>query len=308
MIILFNESTRSWSNNELNDKTGAFFKRKDSPVFDMHCFIRAMKHLIPSNDVLSKLIKMKEPVILNNALTSLIYGKKDFNPFIIENKRVDNNTDIVLVTLNIGKRMLVNISKDFICLLENYSLDGELTFIAALNNKDKPLEIRIYDKHTKSDMIYTFSIVENNVGGITEVNGEEIEVTNKVRELLFSKKIVESKNGDKYTPFIVSNFRPNRPTHTIFTLRSEKNQLHQLHSKYSNETAFNIVEFNNMELPSIIEKIKGERFSAVTLFIDSEYLNNRAKKFYSKALSQLEHNFKLFFIMLNNGKILKLKY
>jgi len=258
---------------------------------------------------LLKFIKMKEPGILTSTPTSIIYGKKDFNPFIVESKN-EHNTDIMLITLNIGKRMLVNISKQFICLLENYSLEGELTIIASINKKDNPLEIKLYDKYTKSDIDYTFTIIEDSLisTDVDKSNGDEIEITNKINRLLFSKKIVESKNGDKYTPYIISNYRPNRPTHTILSMRSEVSILKSLHQKYSNTNAFNIVEFNNVELQYVIEELKAQRFNAVTLFVNSEYYNNRVKRTYSNALSQLEHHFKVFFIMLNNGQIIKQKY
>jgi len=310
MILLFNESPRPWeiNNNDFNERTGSFFKRKDSPVNDMHCFIRCMKEIVTplDSDTVSKLVKMKEPVILGDSekLTSLIHGKKDFNPFIIQSKN-NHNTDILLITLNVGKRMIVSISKDFISVLEHYLLDGELTLIVAVNKRSKPLEIRLYDKYTKSDVVYTVTINDEEIKDVVE--GTEI-ITEVVGKVVYSKKILDSKNEKEYRPYIISNFRPSRPTHTIFALKSDVNKLRELHPKFSNTSAFNIVEFNNIELPYIIKEIKAQRFNAVTLFVDSEYYNNRVKKFYSNALSLLEHDFKIFFIMLNNGNILKQKY
>ena len=299
MILLLNKSAKPWDV-EVLDKSASFSKTKDSRVRSVRSFIRTMPCFAMDKDLkeisLDHFVNMKEPEVISDIRgMNISYGRKQFSPFIVTTSNVFIS-DVILITLNLNSKILTGMSRENISVLGSYILAGELTIIVSINRKDVTLFLEFLDKDTK--MITEHALAISEVGEIY-YNEEEYDAPTTM---------FNSKGESLYIPYMLNNFRPSRPTYTILTMNErDRKRLIRLNERYDS-SAFNVINCTESDINNVVTELKQDRYSAVTLFVDSEYLNNVTKKKYSKALSILEHEFKTFYVLLNNNKITKIKY
>lgn len=297
MIGIYNETSTKWAGNKLNEKAVCISKVKEYKYKNRN--ERKSAHIITyatmfENDIEANLfeklktcIKMKDIVTLTDKTsTTLLFSKKDYNPFITERTR--NLKDIFLVSIDLRGRKVLSVSTENVFILEGYILGGEFTVIASVNSPDDCLKIKLYDSTKKKVELYVFG--KNAETGALFVNISD-----------------EPLAGDEEeTKYYFKKFRPAKPTHTIFVHKKDKEALLKVLPR---PELYNIVEITKMTLEEEVKKLLDQHYKAVTFFMDTDDVNDAtAKKIYRNFIIEISKRFRLYYEMLNTGKILKTKY
>ena len=151
MISIYNETKTPWGLKVIDNKVNCFFKEKTYTKKDENLtkkiknsiHILAYSTLFENQPDMTKLVSMSKPEVISDKNTTIIFSKKDFNPFITE--KAEPVKDIVLISIPLYGRKVVNISNENIFILEGFILSGELNLIASINDKSKKLGITLFD-------------------------------------------------------------------------------------------------------------------------------------------------------------------
>jgi len=293
MIGIYNGSKTPWATSKVSDKVLCLFKSKEYPkdgqVNKKSAHIIAYNTLFGSTldnaltSILNGYVNMKTMETLTDKSTTIIFSKKDYNPFVTE--RTKQLKDIFLITLSLRGKRVIDISNENTFLLEGFIMGGELTVIASLNNFENTLQIRLLDSVQAKVVVYTFRRDgENNKMGMTVHTVDAVE-------------------ADFEASFSMKKFRPSKPTHTIICYRKDKEQLLQV----VDTTVHNIVEISKTTMEQVIKQLKDENYKAVTLFVNDSEVNSVTKKIYGAAMVNLSKNFKTYYELINTGKVRKIK-
>jgi hypothetical protein len=194
--------------------------------------------------------------------------------------------DVFLISIDLKGRKVLDISNHNVFLLESFILGGELSMIASLNNFEDTLDIKLFDDARKKIVVYTFG---------RDVN------TNA----LYTKITVRDKiENEEELVFMPKRFRPAKVTYTIIVHSKDKEQL----QKVVDTQNHNVIEVTKNTMDTAIQQLIDENYKAVTLFMNVESIDETAKKIYGALMTKLSTKFKVFYEMLNNGKIIKIKY
>lgn len=219
---------------------------------------------------LKSLTRMKKPEILTDSHTTIDYSKKSFKPFIANKGKFEKN--LLLVSLDLRNKEVVEIHNQFTPILEYAHNEVELSLI--LNISDKPLIIVLKDNKRDNFIRYTFKM------------GREVEgLINLTKEYL-SKEEYEVKEEMK--PIL--KFRPKKPTYIV--LREEGEDISKI---IWAENRHQIIDVNPDNINNVIENLKSENYTAVTVC-------NRTKSILSSALD----NFKIVY-GISGENIIKFK-
>lgn len=291
MISIYNESRTPWGLKILNNKVNCFFKEKTYKRKNVEKIVKKSVHILAyttlfENELdMSKYVSMDAVEKLSDKNTTIIFSKKDFNPFITE--KAEPVKDILLLTISLKGRKIVDISNENIFILEGFILGGELNMIASINDLTKPLNITLYDETRDEYDVYSFS----------SENG------------LCKSSYKLNENNDDKKQFRLRTFRPARPTYTILTYPQDIEKLQTI-VDFNNH---NVVEINNKNINEVTDNLLDQNYKAVTLFIDSEQFDDNENKIYGGMIKNLFYkkngnkSFKIINLLLNTKRIIKRK-
>lgn len=296
MIGIYNNTDSAWSTNVLNEKVTCLFKEKVYERRGQEKPVKRSIHIISYTSLFDEglensiaQVNMTEPKVITDKNTTIIFSKKDFNPFITE--RPEHLKDILLLSLDLKGRKIIEISNENIFVLEGFILGGELSLIASLNNQENTLNIKLFDKVNNKIDVYTFG---------------------KSEDGFCVKQATEVPTGNEGTAeFMLKKFRPAKPTFTILTYSQDSENLQPL----VDANTHNIVEVSKKNMDEVVQSLHEEKYKAVTLFVNSNEFGDTEKKIYGALLKRLipfktekSIRFKVVYILLANGKVIKRKF
>lgn len=303
MIGIYNETTEKLDIKNLNGKVSRLGKTKVYNRFGKDTF-RSVG-LVVNNGVFKDKIDEVDQLLskeycnmfdvstLSDINTAVIFSQKDNNPYVAVAKRTTGVKDVLLISLRLQGKKIIDVYGVNCFNLEGYVWGGELTVIASLNNFDKELLIKLFDNETNEMVVYTFGRNEKECRfeldiSRTEVSGEEL-------------------TKCKSISFRFNKFRPARPTHTVLVYGKDREQLSKIVNMDDNR--HNIVVISkSCDINQAIKDLASNNVSAVTLFVNTDKIEDIDKKIYGDAMLNLQSNFKTYFEMLRNGSIIKVQY
>lgn len=214
------------------------------------------------------------------------FNRKTLRPFILDSKT--KKKDILLCSIQVRGRKLINISSQDTYLLEYYLFSGEFSFIATFNSPRSVFSISLLDSDTGTITEYTFRYTE-------AYDSIYADVTTYPAE-----------DGKDYGLHKIRRFRPNRPTHLILVLPEETEELYKIIDKTYHE----VVEINDETFESVVDKLKSEYYRAVTIFTNNKYGFRSAKDAndnYVGLCKKIESSFSIVYRLYGDKKVIKLR-
>jgi hypothetical protein len=293
MIGIYNETLTNWVAKEYNEKILNFSKAKEynrngkqvRGMVSIGTYSSNFTDVAPIISKLEHLTNMTEVGLVSNITTSVMFNRKDYSPFII-NKDISPK-DILLISLDLKAKKIVEISSENVFLLEGFLMGGELSIIATLNNKQSTLNVKLLDSDRDKVVTYTFSVdPEKNK---FYVDLDEMKADCKPEDIQFKLK----------------RFRPAKPTYAIITHTKDTQKLKSIVDPEKHY----IVEITKQNIDSVIEKLAGEeKYKAVTLFLNTDEVTDTTRRMYGSIITKLQEQFRIYYEMLNTNKIIKAKY
>ena len=283
MLVIYNENSTPWLRANINDKTSKFTATRTLPDNTVRYLDILISNELETPDM-GSFVEMTNCVVINDDNTSLQFKKKDLKPFITKSDRY--NTDIILINITLKGKIIKDISGDRSSVIGYLIAKGELFLIMSVRDGGSELpsfKVTLHDPHLVADTIYTFA--KDKVG--YTLNREDVQVDTVI---------------DKPT-FKINHFRPNKPTHVIFTAETAKTKMRNL---LKNSDKHEIIEYNNLnDLASKSENLKKTGYKAVTLFIEKDTFNGTEDTIYGRAFTTLKNNFKIVNVLTSTGKTLR---
>jgi hypothetical protein len=291
MISLYNETKSEWALEKIKGSSVRFIKTKErrEPLSDrvsrrivsIITYSQLFQDIEKMNEKLAGLKLTKQPVLLSEKSTSIVFNNKEFKPII--NERVHNSKNILLSSLFLGGKKVINVRNVNTFFLEFFMISAEFSFIASFNKPDAVLYVDLLDKKT-----------------------------NKVTEYKFSQKdgriVVETRDRDarinEDNNHVIRVFRPARPTSTILVHEKDRNEFEKL----THLSGYNVVEYTN--LSETMKALAAQNYKAVTLYSKS-ILNQETEEEqerYAIVTSQLTQAFQVVYKLHKCGRIHKIKY
>lgn len=302
MITIFNSTRYAWKIKIIEGKIACFYKDKiyNKKINDTEKKIKKSAHILAYTSLfpdkvpdLDTFVNMKTPQVLTDKNTTVIFSKKDFNPFVTEKNEPVKNILLVSVPIRKGYKVTDIFTED-VFILDGYILGGELTLIASFNSDKAKMKVTTFDPKTNHVSGYTFSASTDGIKVTTDINT----VTEEKKE--------EFKN---MKPFKLKVFRPAKPTYTILVYRQDKNKLQNV----IDVNKHNVVEITNKTSIDTIKNLLKENYKAVTIFVDAEEFGQTQQKIYGNLLRKLfttsvdKKKMNIINLLLNNKKIIKKK-
>jgi hypothetical protein len=291
MITLYNETKASWGIENVNGSVIRLAKTKEKRNAEGPSKKRTIS-IITYTPLFEKLEELKtqllkskmtqSPVVLTGKSTAVIFNNKEFKPFVTE--RNYNLKNILLGSLFLEGKKIINVRNDHTFLLEFFMLGAEFSFIASFNSDAALLSIDLLDQKTNMITQYKF----------TQENGQIIVKTT-------DRAATEKEKGSN---FRVRVFRPSRPTNVILVHPKDKAELESTIDTSKHQ----IVEYTDLEKE--METLVTQNFKAVTLFAKSKFREETdiEKKRYDRVVKKLSTRFQTVFKLHLEGKVDKVKY
>lgn len=290
MITIYNETTTPWKASEVNNGKAILLKKvkergkEDGTKAHKAIAIIAYKSLFDGdtdklNKLLGETVHRKNKAAngrISDRITGINFNQKEFKPIIQE--RNDHDKELVLGSLFLKGKRVINAHNNNAFLLDCYIFGGEFTFILSLNNKDSKFVIDLEDHETKKITEYSFRL------------GKDNEVVIKITK----------KEKAEATQYPVKIFRPARPTYTIL---AKKNEI-PLVEKLVDKTHYSIIEYDESTFESVVSKLYSDRYRAVTLYTPVWKPDDKEIKHVEK----LKKQFYIVYRIHKNGKIEKVKF
>lgn len=294
MIFIYNETNINWKAVPISDKVVAL-KRVNTrnigtKVIETRNSIILSRKLI-TKDFVDRLVKKgsnnTEAVNISDIRPALYFSYKKMEPFISNFNTEDNekpNKHLALITLNIGDRKILEINSENTFILNSALANRELSLVVYLNHNHN-LSIKLANRMGIKETV-SFRVMNNRLVKTIE----RTETKDRVEDI---KK------------FRIKNFTPKMPTYKVLAYKGYVEKVEKvLLEKKSNHT---LTLYTMDTIQDRIKELKNEKYTAITLYIDSEEFNERFKKLNSKVLYNLNKNFDIINILLSNGKVIKYK-
>lgn len=281
MLTIFNESTTPWAMTSINERISKFTMN-----VELEEGKRKFMDVIVSNDVecvedISGFVSMTTgSEVISNDNISVKFQNKDLKPMIVKSTNPNVSSDIILLTINLNGRIITGIEKKGNAAVLGHFIAKDM-FIAAVSIKNTNDDSKFEFTLQKESTVYTYTFVKS-VDGTYVLSIIETEVEEKIEK----------------PSFVITHFRPSRPTNLIFV--SERD-LESLKSTYTRYDKHNVITFNTVEsLEEAIEKVKATGYKAATLYNNKE--RERTKRD-SMCFEKVKASFKSFNLLSNLGKV-----
>jgi len=302
MIYLFNETEKPWEISREGSKylqiskKYDFFKEDEEKIRTYNCGIYLTS---PEEDFINKIKttvnnigKTIDVVKICDVDTNVLFGYKDLNPFIVQS-RSGNNRNVILLSLDVRDKILFDIQMDRNFIIDNSLNKNELNIVISMEaNTDSYCYISLYNEKDKE--ITQYKIMYNQNFNLR--CKKSIQKLNK----LFEPVVIKIKNN-----------RPKRPTQIVIC----SNDVYSKMERTMEKVVKNNLQYHNLftyfseeNLKDLIGELKSNRYSVITLFVDSNESIERLEDKYKVILQELTSKFKAVFILLNNGSIIQYKY
>lgn len=296
MLSIYNESKHAWDANEVSERVfriqrSRTITRKSDPtgqpvtqVISIIGHAQIYGDVTEVNKKITSLTETKETTLVSDNFSSVIFNKKAFRPFIISQGKYAK--DIVLGTIALNGRRIVDMSIQSAFLMEHMIFAGEFSFIASLNAPNAKFDFKIFDDQTKTIQCYHFYKNENGIicGEVTEEDAADHVGSTKIRK-----------------------FRPSSPTYVILVQKEAIDIL----KKLVTPEYHNIIEIDKHNFDDVVKNLKNENYKAVTLFNNiSSTDNSNIDKIQSskKKTDSLVKSFQTVYGMFNDGRIRKIRF
>ena len=294
MIGIYNERRNNWEATKVNDKVHCLFTSRETEKDNKK--VKQSAHIIVYDSIFNNASQslqelatkaeysnMKDLATISDKNSTIVFSKKDYNPFVSEKSQ--QLKDILLISIRLQGRRVIDISNDNTFILDGYIMGGELSLIASLNNFENSLSIKLLSEATGDVTVYTFGRNEDNKLSMT-VDNRKADDAEKAQEKLKIKK-----------------FRPSRPTHAIVVYKKDLEQLQQVVDTKNH----NVVEISKQNMEQVIEELKSQNYKAVTLFVNADEITGVTKKIYGAAMVKFNKEFKTYYELLNTKRVRKVK-
>jgi len=306
MIFLLNETEKKW---ETPDRRKNFLKisknceviGKDREIHYLNCrlfltsanqdFLNKVK-----NDIES-VTKTTEIVKVCSDDTSVLFGYKDLNPFIIQSRN-GNNRNVLLMNLDIRDKVIYNLEMGKNFIIEHINNADELNLIISMDsNLKSKFTIYAFDKKEKDIIRYNVEYDQNG-------------------NLVYKKQIEKVVRAFTPPALKIENTRPKRPTQIVICSGDSYQKMESTMKKvvkdniiyYTLYTYFNENGNETEDLIKLIDEVKQLNYSVITLFIDSNESIDIIKEKYKVVLRELTTKFKVVYILLNNCSLIQYKF
>lgn len=305
MFSIYNETKNQWTIEKINDSGNVvrFMKRKDAPesrfnnkrkkITRQVISILAYHSIFEDYDQVVEIVKGEVnndkgvvcPIPTRN--TNITFNRKAFRPFVSES--AENVKDILLASVRLRGRKIVSMDNHNTFLLESFVYSGEFSFIVSFNNPSSKFTFTLLEEETRELTTYEFSSSEEGI--VLNITGGE-----------------KLPDDESYDFIAVKRFRPARVTHLVLTLPGDRAKLDEL----IDPSKHTIVEVTPETVREVVEDVKSQFFSAVTLFVNSSsYKYDDAIEAFEDVYGQevnFLHEFKLVYGLFSDRRILKVKY
>lgn len=218
--------------------------------------------------------------------TTVRFQRKDLKTYVGLGKSDTDDTDVLLIGLNMSGKVVYDIPMTGACVLEYLFGKNELFLVVSLKRfkstrnglVEGANEFKIKLASGKENKVYTY---------IFALSGDNKRYDLSVVEEDTEIKVVKPS-------YRIVKFRPNRPTHLIF---------HKNEDEYSFKEAYRhsernlIMSYPDGLLDASINKAKDMRYKVCTLFVNGSELTPE----YQKDYDELKKNFYVVNVLLNNG-------
>lgn len=275
MITIYNETANAWKKTQINDRIS-----KLTMSVDLEEGKKRYLDLITSNDVeytdLDKFVNMEGCRNLTEGNVSVKFHKKDIKPMIISAIKPNLSSDILLITIDLKKRIVKSIKNTRAAILNYFIAGGVLNLVVSVKefeNKSS-FEMVLHDRETVTDDTYTFTKSKDNHYSL-------IVSTSQVDEAL-----------EKPT-YRIARFRPSRATYLIYVSKKDEETFKNSFARHDKHF---VKYFDGLgELSDAIEEAKKYGYKAVTYFADAESD--------SRITELLKETFMVLNTMTKDGKI-----
>ena len=283
MITIYNESNTPWSLEAINETCSRLsstikYTNKEKAELRKTIGINVTGENVFGEELnLDKLIEMKEPVTISNKSTNTAFRKKDCRAYITTDTKFNKN--LVFATIKLNGSTITDITAP---VLEYYIACGYICMIVATNDA---FTVSMHDAKNNIDTTYAFCTYEEDGAynvTISESTPEETE----------------------YEMYAIKKYRPKKATYVIFSHVRDVNALKNIEKL--NLDYYKVVTFANKdEFDSAVESVINEKYSAVTLFANTTEATGDNFKIYKNNYNTLRSKFRVFNLLLSDGKILK---
>lgn len=289
MLSIYNETRTPWEIDTINDsvlrikkvKTRITGEEEKTRSVSVIAYAPLFEDLGRLKYLLTTIRESTSPTVISNKESALVFNKKEFKPFIAE--RGYNFKNILLGSLFLKGKKVLNIKNNGTFLLEFFLHGGELTFITSFNNVSSNMIIDLWDEQAQKIIKYTFFV--------------------KNGKFLLHKEEQPSTQSN-YEASHIRIFRPSRPTNLILVHPKDLKEL----KNTVDEQYYNIHVYTNIR--DEIKRIKEENYKAVTLFAKSEWNKEteEEKTRYNYLIDILKQEFQVVFKLHKHGKVCKERY
>lgn len=295
MITLYNETKGAWEIEKMNDsvirlsKTKEFTKLEDNDgnpkrkrTISILTYAPIFNDMNETKTTLYNARMTAAPMVLTNKPSAVIFNNKEFKPFVTE--RNYNLKNVLIGSLFLGGKKIINVRNDHTFLLEFFVLGAEFSFITSFNNEGAMLSIDLLDEKTGMVTKCRFSQVDGKI------------IVNKTEHFATDR--------DKRSDFQIKIFRPSRPTNLILVHPKDVKALEQT----IDTSKHKVVVYEKID--QVLGTLTDQHYKAVTLFAKSKFKNETAdeEKRYAYVIKKLKTRFQTVFKLHADGKVQKVKY
>lgn len=293
MISIYNETKAGWGIEKVNDSVVRFTKTKErrednrkpqKRVVSIISYTSFFDSLEKLRSTLAGLKQTEKPVPISNTdkETAVVFNNKEFKPFIAERKY--NHKNILLGSIFLGGRKIINVKNDNTFLLEYFILGAEFSFITSFNNEASVLTIDLLDEKTNEVTRYKFS---QEAGHIV---------------LKTSTKAYVAPAEER--PLNLRIFRPSKPTNLILVHPKDKESLDAI----INPAHHTVHVYEKLD--DAIKELAAQNYKAVTVYAKCDMGKETAteKQRYDFVVNRLLRRFQTVYKLHQDKKVDKVKF
>lgn len=301
MISIYNETKTPWllykngdtdvvKISKLKERVHSVTKETKRRSLTCITYASLFDDISRTSDIMKTITQSKTITPIVDKKTAIIFNRKELKPFISE-RGEGIEKDILFASIFLAGRKVVHIRNNDAFFLDYFMLNSDFSFIASFNRPDAYLTIDLLDE--AQDKVFTYVF--------TKENGT-------MKTTIFTRKKDEDKDS---TDFKIRTFRPSKPTYTIITSKSDDNDaLNTILKPDAHYVLHAGISETGDVLPDVVEKLKEEKYRAVTLFVNkpfelSEELDSEEIE---SIINVLKQQFYIVYKLYADNKIKKIKF